>query len=105
MILSLECSSIDMNFLCNFNAINRFGPLPLVFSFFTLPHAPLKVLFAILSSACPVSTKCSFIRADVVNSIANISMASLETRKAKQIFRFDLSPFPESFFADFFKEY
>ncbi len=28
MILSLECSSIDMNFLCKFNAINRFGPLP-----------------------------------------------------------------------------
>ena len=28
MILSLECSSIDMNFLCKFNAINRFRPLP-----------------------------------------------------------------------------
>ncbi len=30
MILSLECSSIDMNFLCKFNAINRFGPLPIL---------------------------------------------------------------------------
>ena len=80
-------------------------PNNLVFSFFSLPHAPLKALFAILSSACPVSTKCSFIRADVGASAASIRLAGLEPHKAKQIFRFDLSPFPESFFADFFKEY
>ena len=80
-------------------------PNNIVFSFFSLPHAPLKALFAILSSACPVSTKCSFIRADVGASAASIRLAGLEPHKAKQIFRFDLSPFPEAFFADFFKEY
>lgn len=80
-------------------------PNNVVFSFFTLPHAPLKALFAILSSACPVSTKCSFIRADVGANRANLRPTGLNTAKARQIFRFDLSPFNEAFFADFFKEY
>jgi hypothetical protein len=39
-------------------------PNDVVFTFLSLPKAPIKTLFAIIRSACPVSTKCHFVRAD-----------------------------------------
>jgi hypothetical protein len=44
--------------------IQEHPPNDVVFTFLSLPKAPLKTLFAIIRSACPVSTKCHFVRAD-----------------------------------------
>ena len=44
--------------------IEEHPPNDVTFTFFSLPKATLKTMFSIIRSACPVSTKCSFIRAD-----------------------------------------
>ncbi len=44
--------------------IEEHPPNDVTFTFLSLPKAPLKTMFSIIRSACPVSTKCSFIRAD-----------------------------------------
>lgn len=44
--------------------IQELPPNEVIFIFRSLPKAPLKTLFSILRSACPATTKCSFIRAE-----------------------------------------
>lgn len=65
--------------------MHEYLPNEVVFTVFARPKAPFAVMFDIIKSAAPVTTMCHFIRAE---SLSN--------------FKFDVSPFSESYLAEFF---
>jgi hypothetical protein len=81
--------------------LQEYAPNDVIFTFFENPKFPIKTLFAIMRRAAPVTTKCQFIKADQDSHRNHSKVATLNTTRIA--FRFDQSPFSESYFADFYE--
>ena len=82
--------------------VDEYTPNVAMFTFFSYPHVPTKILFSIIKHALPITTRCTFVDASsgpsTSEAILSISKDNLPT------FQLDVTGFDESAFADFFRE-
>lgn len=80
--------------------LDEHAPNVVLFTFYQQPHCPTNVLFSIIRSALPLGITCKFMRAN----FPSLSLVTEDRDTKTNALRFDVSPFSDSYFADFYEE-